>query len=260
MKHLTVKSIKDFQTCERLYDYRYNDNLLDSEKIYSRDMFSIKFENTIKTILSYFWYKKQGGITPSYASLLNRWEKLWFPKDTDFYDITTEQHESAYGNISSLTSKAASVLVNFYEKYSENSLIPIAISEEYLAIPNKESSISDTYDVIYSNGKNIYVTKYLFNYKAKNSYIYQVDFSTMWMGFYNRYSEKIHQAKFGYVDLLSNDVSFKEYEVNSEDIDALQYWCDTIVEKEVFVPRRGMTPYCSKCPYDDPCSKWIGWK
>jgi len=260
MLQLTVKSIKDFQTCERLYDYRYNDDNLDTEKIYSRDLFSIKFENTIKTILSYFWYKKQAGITPSYASLLNRWEKLWFPKGSDFYDVATEQHESAYGNTASLTSKAASVLLNVYETYSEKDLIPIAISEEYLAIPNKNSSVSDVYDIVYSDGKNTYVIKYLFNYKSKNSYMYQVDFSTMWMGFYNRYRERISSTKFGYIDLLSSNVSFQEYEITSEDIDALQYWCDTIVDKDVFVPRRGMTPYCSKCPYDEPCSKWTGWK
>jgi hypothetical protein len=70
MLKLTVAAIKDFQTCERLYDYRYKQEL--SEKIYSRDIYTNKFEITIKNILYYFWFKKQAGITPSYASLLNR--------------------------------------------------------------------------------------------------------------------------------------------------------------------------------------------
>lgn len=260
MLKLTVNSLKDFQTCERLYDYRYNDGNYDSEKIYSRDLIAIKFENTLKTILSYFWYKKQGGFTPSYSSLLNRWEKLWFPKDSDSYDIVTEQHESAYGNSASLTSKAASVLLTMYEEYSDAEIIPMNISDEYTAIPNKKCNIIDVYDIMYSKNGNIYVIKYLFNYKSKNSYIYQVDFSTMWMGFLNRYPDRIPHAKFGYIDLLSTDVSFQEYIVTSEDINALRYWCEQIVEKEVFVPRRGLTPYCKKCPYDEPCSKWTGWK
>ena len=260
MLKLTVNSLKDFQTCERLYDYRYNDENHDSEKIYSRDLITIKFENTLKTILSYFWYKKQGGVTPSYSSLLNRWEKLWFPKDTDSYDIMTEQHESAYGNVASLTSKAASVLLTMYEEYSDAEIIPMNISDEYIATPNKKCNITDVYDIMYWKDGSIYVIKYFFNYKSKNSYMYQLDFSTMWMGFSNRYPEKLPNAKFGYIDLLSTDVTFQEYVVTNEDINAVRYWCEQIVEKELFVPRRGLTPYCKKCPYDDPCSKWTGWK
>ena len=62
MLNLTTQSIKDYQISERLYDYRYNDKL--PEKIYSRDIYTQKFESTIKNILYFFWYKKQGGITP----------------------------------------------------------------------------------------------------------------------------------------------------------------------------------------------------
>ena len=53
---------------------------------------------------------------------------------------------------------------------------------------------------------------------------------------------------------------FIEYEISTEDIDSLEYWCDTMCHKETFVPRRGLTAYCKKCPHDDACSKWIGWK
>ncbi len=71
MLSLTTDAIKDFQTCERLYDYRYVEQL--SEKLYSRDIYTIRFEQTIKNILYYFWYKKQAGISPSFSSILNRW-------------------------------------------------------------------------------------------------------------------------------------------------------------------------------------------
>ncbi len=55
-------------------------------------------------------------------------------------------------------------------------------------------------------------------------------------------------------------MNFIEYQITEEDIDSLEYWCDTIVEKEIFVPRRGLTSYCKKCPFDTPCLKWVGWK
>lgn len=258
MQSITIDGIKDFQICERLYDYRYLEKL--SEKVYSRDIYTLKFESTIKNILYYFWFKKQAGITPSYASLLNRWEKLWFPKNMDHYDIITEQHESAYGNVSSLTTKAANILLKYYETYNDSSYIPISINDTYLAFLNKKIKIQDKFDLIYIDNNTNYVVKFLFNYKSNHRYMYQIDFATTYLGFKEKHPARVKQTKFGYVDLLSNNVKFIEYEITDEDIDSLDYWCDTIVNKEIYVPRRGLTSYCKKCPFDEPCSKWDGWK
>jgi len=258
MLSLTTESIKDFQICERLYDYRYNDLLI--EKIYSRDIYSKKFESTIKNIIYFFWYKKQGGITPSYSSLLNRWEKLWFPKNTDHYDIMTEQHESVYGNVANLTTKAASILMKFHETYCDSNIIPIAISEDFVAVPNSKSKIEDKFDLIYRKDSENFVIKFVFNYRNNHSYMYQVDFSVMYLGFCLRHPDKVSNTNFGYVDLMSNNLNFIKYDISKEDIDALAYWCDIISEKKLFAPRRGLTSYCKKCPFDDECSKWNGWK
>lgn len=258
MLSLKVNGIKDFQLCERLYDYRHNDKL--PEKIYSRDLYTSKFESSIKNILYFFWYKKQGGITPSYASLLNRWEKLWFPKNTDSYDIITEQHESVYGNLSSLTTKAALILLNFHEAYSDTDLIPLAICEDYVSVVNGNTKIEDTFDLIFNKSNKNYVVKFLFNYKSNYSYMYQIDFAVMYSGFKLRHPGRINNSKFGYIDLLSNKLEFVEYEIGSEDLDSLDYWCDTIYNKQTFVPKRGLISYCKKCPFDGICSKWNGWK
>lgn len=258
MLNLTVNSIKDFQLCERLYDYRYNDKLV--EKIYSRDLYTNKFESTIKSILYFFWYKKQGGITPSYSSLLNRWEKLWFPKNTDYYDLVTEQHESAYGNLTSLTTKAAAILLNFHETYSDTDLIPLAISEDYVAVVNGNCKITDKFDLVYRKDNKNYIIKFLFNYKSNYSYMYQIDFSVMYSGFKLRHPSRLKNSRFGYVDLMANNLEFIEYELGQEDLDSLEYWCDTIYNKQVYVPKRGLISFCKKCPFDGPCSKWTGWK
>lgn len=255
---LTPEAIKDFQTCERLYDYRHQEKV--PETIYSRDLVSSNFENSIKNIIQFFWFKKQGGITPSYSSLLNRWEKIWFPKNYDSYEIATEQHEIMYGNTSNMTSKAASLLMKFHEKYSEMDIIPMSICDEYIFNINSSVRIQDKIDIIYKKDSQIYVTKLIFNYKNNNRHLYQIDFSTMYMAFTNHYGDYSKISKFGYIDLMSNDLSFKEYEINDEDIESIEYWCDTIYGKETFVPRRGLTPYCKKCPFDKPCSKWSGWK
>ena len=57
MKKITVKEIKDFQTCERLYDFRHNQNL--PETIGGRHLITQRFENTMKNVVQFFFYKKR---------------------------------------------------------------------------------------------------------------------------------------------------------------------------------------------------------
>lgn len=254
MHSLTVDSIKDFQICERLYDYRHNDRLY--EKLYSRDILNVNFESTIKNILYFFWFKKQGGITPSYSSLLNRWEKLWYPKGTTAYDITHDKHSPQYVNMASLTTKAADILLRFHEKYSDADIIPIGISEGYSAIIGKSIRIEDKYDLIFKKDNAIYVVKFLFNHKSKNSFLYQIDFATMYLGFKLQHPGRLDNTKFGYINFMSNNFELIEYGVSDEDLDSLKYWANLIVDKKVFIPRRGLTSYCKQCQFDDPCSKW----
>lgn len=60
MKLVTTKSIKDYQTCALLYKYRHEDNM--PEKIQGRDLVSERFENTIKEIIYYFFYKNKAAM------------------------------------------------------------------------------------------------------------------------------------------------------------------------------------------------------
>jgi hypothetical protein len=257
MSKLSIEAIKDFQMCERLFDYRYKQEV--PEKIYARDIHTEKFESTIKSIMYFFFFKKQGGIIPSYASLLNRWEKMWFPKNTNSYDIVTEQHETAYGNTASLTSKAAGILLAFHETYAESSYIPVAISEEY-NLPKNKLNIEDTFDIIFYNNKQYLVTKFIFNYKFSNRDLYRTDFCTMYQAYKNRHPERMGNVKFGFIDPLSQSLAFNEFQIRSEDIDYYNYWCDKIEKTEVYIPKRGLIPYCKKCPFDEPCSNWSEWK
>lgn len=257
MPNITVNAVKDFQMCERLYDYRHLEKL--PEKLYSRDIYTEKFENTIKNIVYFFFFKKQGGVIPSYSALLNRWEKMWFPKDTTSYDIITEQHETAYGNMASLTSKAAGILLAFYEKYSEAEVIPMAICEEY-SVPGKHKiNIEDKFDLILFQDGNYLVTKIVFNYKQSNKHIYNFDFCAMKKGYENRHPTKMPKVRIGYIDLMSNNLNFHEEKINDEQMTVFDYWFDKIGKTEVFVPKRNLIPYCKKCPFDKPCSQWAGW-
>lgn len=257
MTFVSVDGIKDFQTCERLFDYRHLEKM--PEKIYSRDIHTDKFEKTLKNIIYFFFFKKQGGIVPSYASLLNRWEKMWFPKDTTSYDLITEQHETVYGNISSLTTKAAASLLMFYEEYAESKIAPIAISDDYIIAGNNNYNIEDKFDVILYDGESYLVTKILFNYRQTHKSLYQIDFSAMYKAFNQRNPGRMHKAKFGYIDILSTNAKFFEYPLTQNDIQSFDYWFEKMQTTKVLVPKRGLIPYCKKCPFDKPCSEWNGW-
>jgi hypothetical protein len=258
MKLVTTDSIKDYQTCALLYKYRHDEAL--PEKIQRRDLISQRFENTIKEIIYYFFYKKQGGYAPSYASLLNRWEKLWFSKDISHYDIMTEKHESAYGNNASLTTKAAATLLSFHKNFSDKNYIPISINDECVVPIGKDAKIKYVFDTILVKNKKYYVIKFLFNYKDSHQNMYEVDFAAMKHAYSFKNPTKLKQTKFGYVDFMQPKIFFQEYNIEEDDITALKFWTQEIVNEEAFVPRRGLTWYCKSCPFDKPCSKWKGWK
>lgn len=257
MIQINIAQLKDFQTCERLYDFRHLQNM--PETIGGRQLLSTKFENTIKSIVHYFFYKKQAGITPSYASLLNRWEKLWFPKEASSFDIIHEQHETLYGNTASLTTKAAAVLLELIENFGSQDIIPIGIDEDFIAPVIPGLAIKDKFDLIYSQNGKIFVIKWLFNHKLKYEDSYIVDFSVMNIGYRNRFIDKIEKTKFGYFDLLNQKPEFTEFKIEQEDMDALRYWCQSLSEEKIFPSRRGLTSYCKTCPFDKPCSKWVAW-
>lgn len=254
MLQVTTKSIKDYQTCSLLYRYRYLDQM--PETIGGRDLLTERFENVLKDIVYFFFYKKQGGYTPSYSSLVNRWEKMWFGKDVSAYDIMTEQHESAYGNNASLTSKAANVLLNFHETFSSIESIPIAINEDYIFPITSKVKIKDKFDIILFQNNMYYVIKFVFNYKNSHQYMYQVDFASAYAAFSHRNPSKIANMQVGYCDLLSQKVMFNQYDISKEDVDTLKFWCDEINDSKAHAPRRGLTWYCKQCPFDKPCSKW----
>lgn len=257
MIKVNADQIKDFQICERLYDYRHKDKL--PETIPGRTLNTLRFENTLKNVVHFFFYKKQAGIIPSYASLLNRWEKLWFPKGTTAYDIIHEQHESLYGNMASMTTKAASALLSLVENFSDPLIIPIGIDHEYTAPIVGSVYMEDKFDLIYSKNNKTYVVKWAFNHKMKNEFMHIAEMAGLYKAFIHQYGNRIKSAEFGYYDLISPKPEFIKYDVGPEDLEALVFWCSSLEKENVFPSRRGLTTYCKSCPFDKPCSKWVAW-
>lgn len=253
MLKVTPKSIKDFQTCGLLYDYRHIQGL--SETIPSRQIMTDRFEETLRNVINFFFYKKQSGSPASYSALQNRWQKLWFPKGVSAQDVINEKHETAYGNTASLTSKATAALMNFHEYFSNPEIIPIGISEEY-SLPIGKALVKGVFDLIYVLDNKIHVIKWMFNAKESNNYLHNTDFACMYYAYKNQNPTMASSVKFGYYDIMEYNPSVKIQNLNNDDIESIKFWVEEMFDDKNFFPRRGLTYYCKRCPFDTPCSKW----
>jgi len=260
MLSLTSKSITDYQTCARLYDYRYNDKLYESVGI--REMAVDRFEDTMKRVVTFFFYKKQGGNVPSYSALLNRWERLWFPKGTDALDIATEQHSSLYKNNASYTTEASSALLNFYERFAEDEGEPFMVDEKFIVPLNDDIKLSGSFDLVlrYRSQSTFVIFKWFARGKRPAMSHFNTDFAIAKHAFEYKTQAKFSYRKlYGLYDLASVKPGFTLVNVTEEDINALNFWANAIREDEVYPSRRGLTPYCNVCPFDAECKAWNGW-
>lgn len=258
MLTLNVESIKDYQVCELFYDYRYQQR--EPESYQGRELMVMRFENTLKRVASFFFYKKQGDATPSYNALLNRWEKLWFPKSTDAYDIALEQHESAHGNLASFTTAAAASLMQFHEDFVDDKREPILIDEKFLIPVDKDIRIEGKIDLMLRDnmGKH-YVLKWSGRQKRPAITSMALDFAAQKMAVDYRNTGRRVQVAYGLYDLASTKPGFVNAYPSKTDVDMLSFWARDIRDTKTFVPRRGYTVYCRGCAFDVPCSKWNDW-
>lgn len=252
--NLTIEAIKDFQVCERFYDYRYNDH--ESESILGRELFAQRFENTLKRVASFYFYKRQAEITPSYTALLNRWEKLWFPKDMDAYDLAIEQQDINHGNLSSYSNAAAASLEQFHNIFSKDKSDPILIDEPFTLTVGKYTRIEGRIDLMLRDKRRTRVLKWTGRRRSINALI--LDFAAMKMAIENREVRPVG-LEFGLYDLSSVKGKYEQFEVAQTDVDSLRYWANEIANKDKFVPRRGLTSYCKNCPFDKQCLGWTDW-
>lgn len=254
---ITPDALADFQTCARLYDYRYRDDLY--EAIPSRELMGQRFENTLKRVLSFFFYKKQGGITPSYSALLNRWERLWFPKDTSSYDLAVEQHDLAYGNLASFSNEAALALLKFYEDFGvDDPADPVMIDESFVVpILDHDVRLAGSFDLCLRNAKTkeYKVINWSAGRQRPSASRIAIDFSVLKFAFEYR-NEQARDVTYALYDLTNAKDSFIPIEILSDDIDTLLFWVQEIKDERVFPSRRGFTTYCKSCPFDSVCAKW----
>lgn len=259
--NLTVEGVKDFSACARFYDYRHRDE--EYEPITAQKLMAERFHNIFTRVVSFFFYKKQSGVTPSYNALLNRWERLWFPKDFDPSDLLLEQNNVVHGNIASYSNIAALGLMKLYEDFGDLDIIPLLIDEKYVIPILETESLSvrfqGTLDLVLRKDNLYEVYTWSTDKRRPSVNSLAMDLAATKMAFDYR-SPKFSNATYKVYDLGSSSPG--SFDVNPHDLpsDALEYWIQEIVEEDIFPSRRGLSSYCKGCPFDAQCANWNGWQ
>jgi len=247
---LTADSIRDFQVCSFYYNQKYN---LEIEvPIYAREQLSEKFEDILKKVISFFFYKRQGGITPSYNALINRWEKLWFPKDTTAYDLSIERHESSHGNLASYSNAASAALLQFYDDFVDYPGDPIMINENFLVPIGKHLRLGGTFDLMLRKKNTFQVVRWSTKAKRPPMDSFTYDFAALKLAYEYRDLAK-RPAEYLFYDLGSTHPGGTKMTPSADEVKALLHWASEIEKGESPIPRRGFTTYCRGCDFDKPC-------
>ena len=256
MNSVNIKSIKDYQVCARLYDYRYGDDIY--EPMSTEKLFEMRYENVLKNILTFLFHKKQSGNTPTFDFTVKKWQKLWFPKDVSISDILTIQTStvSEY-TIPGAANVAVRGLRNVYDHFDGDPSIPMLIDEEFTVPLTKNVRLTDKFDLVLKYPDHYKVIKWGASIRKQSISNLLLDFAALKYAFEYKNSDKAPlNVKYCLIDLSTPELKIHEYSIEQDDIDVVKYWSNAIVNDKHFLPRRGLTTYCRYCPFDKPCSKF----
>jgi hypothetical protein len=218
---------------------------------------SQRYENTLRKVVAFFFYKRQAGVTPSYNALVHRWEKLWFPKEMTAYDLAVEQHEGFHGNYATFSNLAVSALMKFYEDFSKRIGDPVMLDEKFFVPLSKEIKLEGRFDLVLQFRDTFYVIKWSSSARRLGMSNFIMDFAALKHAFEYRNRGRKYNVVYRLYDVGSQNPGFIEVEPTDDEVNALVYWAHDINDTRAFVPRRGLTAYCKKCPHDTPCSKFV---
>lgn len=251
MLELTPEAIKDFQVCNLYYNYKFNDKL--SIPIQKDNLLYERFQNTLKRVIAYFFYKKQSYLSVSYNSFLNKWERLWYPKNIDAYDIMNASQD-VKDNEAFYTTQAASILLDFYETFKDYEGFPLFVNEKFSIPITKTAKLNSSFDLVLQQKEDTYtVIKWVFSRFKPLYSTYALDLTSQRLAWEFRNVDKQLDVQYYLYNLSTVNPGLFNVHPAPKDITALIYWVKTIESTDNFVPRRGYTVYCRTCAYDQNC-------
>lgn len=253
---VSIDAIKDYQICARLFDYRHGDQVY--EPITAEKLIDVRYQNTMKNILTFLFHKKQSGNQPTFDFLVKKWEKLWFPQDTTVQEIMTMKIGTKDNyNLPSASNIGVRALRNVYSEFAGDPSIPMLIDEEYAVSLGNDIKLIDKIDLVLKYKDYYHVIKWGANISKTHPSSLLLDFAALRYAFEFRNSEReLGKVKYSFIDLALPTFKSVDFEVPDEDIETLKYWSKAIANDEIYAPRRGLTTHCKVCAFDTPCSKF----
>lgn len=256
MLDLNADMIKTYQTCSLLYKYRYVDGLF--EPIVNDKLVRDRFENVLRRVLTFYFYQKQDGNQPSFKSMLNRFQKIWFGEGYTAEDIFSEVTNATHKKDKlSLAGETIKYFADFYEEFDASSAIPLMMREDFSVPIGKEIKLSGFFDVVLKEVNDYKVIKWRANNaRPLNTADFFVDFAIFDHAFRHRMEGRDFNVKYYIYDFMSIHKGMNEVEVHPDDFFTLKYWCNEILRDTTYPPRRGLTTHCRGCHFNQPCSEY----
>lgn len=262
MLKLTPNALKDFQTCALLYSYRHKEDSKITEYVDIRDRRAQRFDETIKRVAAFFFYKKQAYLEPSFQALLNRWEKLWFNGSITPVEIATMKNEVIWGSETSYTTQAAAALRIFWEEFADKPNQQVVLVDEKFCVPlSGKIALEGLFDLVLREKLEDGTFKYhLYKWTTtsikRTTNFWAFDMACLDYAFSYRNNHKQLNKSYHIWNFGGNTIGDREIQLEGDDFKLLDYWANSINDTEVFTPRRGLTSYCKSCPFDRACSMW----
>lgn len=256
---LTSSSVKDYIGCELFYELRHLHH--EREPVEGRSIMQQRFDATLRKVAAFYFYRRQTGLMPSYNTLLKRWEKLWFPKDMDAYDIAVEQH-SSLANFASYASNASMALLRFYEEFAQADVgDPIAIDQNFTVSLDRDVRMEGKFDLVLRRRYEHRVVQWWTKTRMPPMDQMVLDFAALKHAYEWDRSQDWQEVSISYwlYNLATPTATLTKVEVGPDDVAAYLYWIRRIRDTELHVPRRGMSTLCRGCPFDAHCLSWRKW-
>lgn len=250
---LTAEAIRDYQVCSLYYDLKHNEQ--QPIPIPNNKLFIQRFHNTMKRAISFYFFRRQAETPVSYNLLLSKWEKLWFPKGTDAYDLIVEPQDKEL-NLAHYATIAAKSLLKFTENFKSDKGYPLLIDETFTVPISRSIKLSGGFDLVLQYPDDEYrIIKWVFDRSTPIISDHMFNFVIQKLAWDYRNSErnKNFVANYFLYDLSTSSTDFVPIIPDKKDINAFMYWVKSIEANEIFIPRRGFTTYCRGCPFDEPC-------
>lgn len=254
---VTVQGLKDFQACELYYKLENSDEP-QAEILTDLALMRDKYETDLKNVAFYYFYERQGELAPSFDALIRRWEKAWFPKDMDAYDMSIATQKVRKENLKDFSNMAVSALDVFYEQFDDMTATPIMVDENVVVPLSRTIRLHVRQDLVLYRAGRFEVIKFIATRNNPRLFDYRLDLACSRLAFEHHHTEEQNRNTVYKLYNLGNPTSkFHTIPQPSErDIISAMYWAKEIEETKTFVPRRGFSSYCRGCKFDNQCLEY----